>query len=168
MECSICFDGLNTDYTDTTDTITLRCRHSFHHQCISRWYQENSACPYCRHKIWKDDLDFGLVRTFYESNGTPKEIYMLVNGKKEGYYHKFNENKYGTIILCEYHDGVLHGQYESFYENRMPRIVCHFRNGVLIGNIGLFDEKGNRQVLYDYDDYNGYTNAELMQMINAY
>lgn len=47
--CSICLDPISTD------ELTLKCRHSFHSNCIDTWHNKNSylSCPMCR------DVTFG-------------------------------------------------------------------------------------------------------------
>ncbi|XP_046402254.1 E3 ubiquitin-protein ligase RNF165-like [Ischnura elegans] len=44
--CAICLELLSGPVK------TLRCRHEFHSQCISQWFQSNNGvqtCPLCRH-----------------------------------------------------------------------------------------------------------------------
>jgi len=41
-DCPICFEPLNDDVR-----VTL-CEHTFHTQCIGRWFQYNGSCPVCR------------------------------------------------------------------------------------------------------------------------
>jgi hypothetical protein len=62
MGCSICLDDLSLE-TSCLDMICLdracnhvvqtKCKHMFHHQCISRWLDSrdihsDGTCPYCR------------------------------------------------------------------------------------------------------------------------
>jgi hypothetical protein len=42
--CSICLDN----YRDGQNTITLPCKHIFHSECILKWFDSKSTCPYCR------------------------------------------------------------------------------------------------------------------------
>jgi hypothetical protein len=42
--CSICLDS----YKDGQNTITLPCKHVFHSECILKWFDSKSTCPYCR------------------------------------------------------------------------------------------------------------------------
>ena len=44
--CGIC----SIDYDENTDkTITqLLCNHCYHTDCINRWFDRSSTCPYCR------------------------------------------------------------------------------------------------------------------------
>ena len=45
-QCNICLSPLNT----TRGITKLKCGHTFHMECINRWFATNSAlsCPYCR------------------------------------------------------------------------------------------------------------------------
>lgn len=48
ITCSICLDECSSDYIDT------ECKHRFHVECISKWYDIKNSCPYCRSKIYMD------------------------------------------------------------------------------------------------------------------
>lgn len=45
--CSICL----CDIEIGNKAAVLNCRHSFHHFCISKWFQINPSCPLCRAEI---------------------------------------------------------------------------------------------------------------------
>lgn len=45
-ECSICMTNIATD-----KSIVLPCKHSFHSNCIDRWFKENNTCCLCRSKV---------------------------------------------------------------------------------------------------------------------
>lgn len=40
--CSICFDDIEIK------RYPMSCNHSFHEECILRWYHESNVCPVCR------------------------------------------------------------------------------------------------------------------------
>ena len=44
-ECCICFENM------TTNTITTRCNHIFHINCLGDWIDKNPTCPLCRRDI---------------------------------------------------------------------------------------------------------------------
>jgi len=48
-ECIICLENINS----TTTNLTLNCQHTFHQNCIDKWFQTttDSSCPICRTKI---------------------------------------------------------------------------------------------------------------------
>mmetsp|Transcript_5989 Transcript_5989/g.14324 ORF Transcript_5989/g.14324 Transcript_5989/m.14324 type:complete len:117 (+) Transcript_5989:73-423(+) len=48
-ECCIC---LNTDAGVATTMRALSCSHSFHEECLLKWWQTSSglSCPVCRHQ----------------------------------------------------------------------------------------------------------------------
>lgn len=48
--CTICHEDINGDL----DVSINKCSHSFHTQCINKWFRHtlNRSCPLCRTK-WK-------------------------------------------------------------------------------------------------------------------
>ncbi|MCD7452744.1 hypothetical protein HAX54_018046 [Datura stramonium] len=42
--CAICL----FDYQDEDTIGTLQCGHEFHAECINKWLQRNTSCPFCR------------------------------------------------------------------------------------------------------------------------
>jgi hypothetical protein len=44
-ECSICYEQI------TNNASKLECGHIYHRECIDKWVQVNSTCPYCRHSL---------------------------------------------------------------------------------------------------------------------
>ncbi|MCD7452747.1 hypothetical protein HAX54_018049 [Datura stramonium] len=42
--CAICL----FDYQDKDTIGTLQCGHEFHAECINKWLQRNTSCPFCR------------------------------------------------------------------------------------------------------------------------
>lgn len=47
IECPICLDLINDD----EDKIITSCNHLFHRECLERWTNTKSICPYCRSPI---------------------------------------------------------------------------------------------------------------------
>ena len=47
-ECSICLDDINKENTTAR---TLKCYHTFHQDCIRKWFStsNNTLCPNCKH-----------------------------------------------------------------------------------------------------------------------
>lgn len=45
--CIICFDKLN----NSKAKINLNCNHTFHTECLQKWFEEKNECPICREKI---------------------------------------------------------------------------------------------------------------------
>lgn len=46
-ECSICLEK----YKVNDKIMNLKCRHSFHKDCINIWLKDNNTCPQCRENI---------------------------------------------------------------------------------------------------------------------
>lgn len=49
-DCSICLDSIYNDKT-IIKPITLFCGHTFHCECIKKWFIYNNRCPMCRANI---------------------------------------------------------------------------------------------------------------------
>ncbi|CUG90597.1 zinc finger protein, putative, partial [Bodo saltans] len=45
--CAVCYD----DMLDDTGCKKLKCGHCYHKDCLRKWLEANSACPYCRKDI---------------------------------------------------------------------------------------------------------------------
>ena len=41
--CSICIET----YRENDQIFTLKCGHTYHKDCISKWYDKKPTCPYC-------------------------------------------------------------------------------------------------------------------------
>jgi len=49
-DCSICLEKM--DINSTTEKVTeLKCKHSFHKQCVKNWFTMSKNCPLCRDKV---------------------------------------------------------------------------------------------------------------------
>lgn len=46
-ECSICLER----YDKNNKIMNLKCRHTFHQECITKWLKDNNTCPQCRENI---------------------------------------------------------------------------------------------------------------------
>ena len=46
-ECSICL----TSYQQKDMLRTLPCGHSFHKDCIDRWLEQSTSCPFCKQPL---------------------------------------------------------------------------------------------------------------------
>jgi len=44
-DCSICYEEI------TKDGVELKCKHFYHKECIDKWLQEHTTCPYCRDSL---------------------------------------------------------------------------------------------------------------------
>ena len=49
--CVICLESF-----DKEDKITLICGHSYHYDCILKWFEKDLKCPTCKKKyVWTKD-----------------------------------------------------------------------------------------------------------------
>lgn len=46
VECPVCFETVSSQNTSVSKR--LSCGHSFHIDCILRWFKESDSCPVCR------------------------------------------------------------------------------------------------------------------------
>eukprot|EP00002_Diphylleia_rotans_P015785 TRINITY_DN3057_c0_g1_i10.p1 TRINITY_DN3057_c0_g1~~TRINITY_DN3057_c0_g1_i10.p1 ORF type:complete len:127 (+),score=11.39 TRINITY_DN3057_c0_g1_i10:857-1237(+) len=48
-QCQICFDNFSVG----TKVTTLPCEHSYHYDCIKKWFESHRTCPICRFEVEK-------------------------------------------------------------------------------------------------------------------
>jgi hypothetical protein len=57
-ECSVCLSGC-----DASNCITLSCSHSFHKNCLTKWFETGkNTCPMCRN-VCKNNSYFTQIYT---------------------------------------------------------------------------------------------------------
>jgi hypothetical protein len=60
-DCAICLELFVNDNGVTVS----RCKHTFHHDCLSTWIEQSSSCPLCRQQIFdKTHAKMGFVVPF--------------------------------------------------------------------------------------------------------
>ena len=79
MICVIC---LADEISDTR--ITLACQHTFHRQCISRWYMTSVSCPCCRSLEVSDDVDIPIYTSSLMVAAQHGDILRITNLLDEG------------------------------------------------------------------------------------
>ena len=47
MDCSICFDKISDE-----EHSVLKCDHTFHKECIDKWFEKSHRCPLCRNSLF--------------------------------------------------------------------------------------------------------------------
>ena len=52
-DCPICYETIN----QTTGCCVLSCSHSFHIKCLTKWTNDASTCPMCRHALSDIELN---------------------------------------------------------------------------------------------------------------
>ncbi len=50
MDCSICFKEISEDQT------VLKCDHTFHKECIDKWFKQSHHCPLCRDSLFNINI----------------------------------------------------------------------------------------------------------------
>ena len=51
MDCSICFDKITGE-----DQSVLKCDHTFHKECIDKWFEKSHRCPLCRNSLFNMNI----------------------------------------------------------------------------------------------------------------
>lgn len=59
MDCPICFEQISQSDPNVS---TLSCKHSFHIDCVSRWFDTNESCPCCRRIIAPVEIYYASMR----------------------------------------------------------------------------------------------------------
>lgn len=52
--CSICFEMVRS--TNSPHTKRLNCGHSYHLECILKWFVKSNQCPTCRREHLNDPI----------------------------------------------------------------------------------------------------------------
>ena len=47
MQCSICLEKISDEYQSV-----LKCDHTFHKECIDKWFEKSHRCPLCRNSLF--------------------------------------------------------------------------------------------------------------------
>uniref|UniRef100_A0A0N4ZAH7 RING-type domain-containing protein n=1 Tax=Parastrongyloides trichosuri TaxID=131310 RepID=A0A0N4ZAH7_PARTI len=56
QQCIICLEKFGSeDPNPESEVIITQCKHNFHTECISQWFEKNADCPVCRMKFPKND-----------------------------------------------------------------------------------------------------------------
>ena len=86
--CSICIEPI----TDSQESKTTKCGHTFHKECYRTWILQNTSCPLCRQKgncvdIWKWQWDHEY-EDFHTSKYSASDICEAL-GLNTDEYHSF-------------------------------------------------------------------------------
>ena len=66
VQCSICLNNITTGQ----DVTSLSCEHTFHSQCIQRWFRRNATCPVCRAEQPRTNTEQPVSRRFRLNNNS--------------------------------------------------------------------------------------------------
>ena len=63
MTCPICI----CDIDETSSIYKLRCGHTFHTECLRKWFFRNKTCPLCRYDATHVtlDRDFNMIDLYH-------------------------------------------------------------------------------------------------------
>ena len=66
ITCPVCIENVHKD-----DVKVLKCSHTFHHECITKWFVESDVCPVCR-----DDMSHEpLIQFKFQVEDKMRDIY---------------------------------------------------------------------------------------------
>lgn len=166
LECSICFEAINSaGYSDAdASSRKLRCNHTFHKQCLSRWFKYNYTCPLCRKHIAYDRIDGDIDE---EKNNYIQQLYVpqLLNADQPAVRPDANPNQIFIPLpfwysrssdLCvlrialQYNARFIHANLASI-EDIVPGYVLHD-----YPNIGNVQQAIQPMVFRNVEENNGY------------
>lgn len=114
------------------------------HGQISTYYHNGKVHKQCTYKNGIKDgeyLEYG-----FEGNILINSSFK--NGKLNGEYYKFND--YKIKIIANMKDDEFHGRYIDKYDTGNNRMVCHYKNGILDGEMTVYDRDGVCIKKYNY------------------
>lgn len=149
MECSICLH-------DEGSFRTLWCGHSFHHDCIKKWYMKGDSgqvCPICRQLIYgkfirswkkqrieqrKNDLWFeyfdGIVDTYIPFLKYSDSISIYLMDELNDLQYIFNNLTFEELTL-EYYDSAFFGYYYEYPDYNLLMFVGDHAHDILANKI---------------------------------
>ena len=83
------------------------------------------------------------IRFIYNENGTPSQIYTVMNGVCEGNIKQYSQN--GTLIKSYnlIHDSVKNGEYLEFFNSGKIAFRAEYKNDTMVGIGYVFKENGD-------------------------
>lgn len=94
LECSICLCELQEN---ETARILPNCKHSFHVDCIDKWFLSHSTCPFCR-------TDAQPKKSILESSGVAQALSTIPEPIGEGILPNLNLEEGQTASSEEQYD----------------------------------------------------------------
>ena len=83
MRCQACLGSLNS--TPENSTMTTRCGHLFHINCIDSWLNDgNQTCPRCRSMISRNELIQLYSKDYMDSVEVRKLKRLRMKGNYKG------------------------------------------------------------------------------------
>ncbi|ESN95338.1 hypothetical protein HELRODRAFT_86904 [Helobdella robusta] len=79
-ECTICAE----EFSDGSFVSELVCRHAFHVDCIDKWFEKKTNCPFCRRKI-TTSCDFYHCQSSIELEDGTKYVFISVRTERRFY-----------------------------------------------------------------------------------
>jgi hypothetical protein len=104
-DCIICLENINS----TTTNLTLNCQHTFHKDCIDKWFQKttNNSCPICRAKnnTNQSNIETNILNTINFNNEREPILFLSAANIL-----------IDSILLLSSYDGII-TSYTSFLIN---------------------------------------------------
>jgi hypothetical protein len=150
--CSICYENLEKM---SKSQIILSCGHEYHKECISKWFEHNKTCPYCRAKTIITMIKYfnKHTNTLYSSKETKRRSIKL-NGEIICHLDKLKfqipnawinyEKDFSQILK----DNIIHPAYKVYMNGKPVYISAYLRQYILNG------DHNNDIVANEYIDIN--------------
>ncbi|GAV86085.1 zf-RING_2 domain-containing protein [Cephalotus follicularis] len=87
-DCAVCL----SEFEKGEKTRTLKCKHTFHKDCLDRWLQQYWAtCPLCRTKVLPDEIvaNYHRLQNQVEYDGSDEEMIFLLSALHDNSLHRF-------------------------------------------------------------------------------
>jgi len=99
-----------------------------------------------------NENDVKNVKTHYKITNILKEDYFEKNGIKNGKYTKYNIDGIHRLIVCEYIDGVINGEYMRYYSNGNIQEITNYVDGKQHGDSKMYYPGGELQQVSIFSD----------------
>ncbi|XWS44868.1 hypothetical protein CRYUN_Cryun15aG0086400 [Craigia yunnanensis] len=86
-ECAVCL----SDLEEGEKVRKLKCKHTFHKDCLDRWLQQYWAtCPLCRTKVLPDEVvaNYHRLQNQLEYDGSDEEMIFLLSALHGNSLHR--------------------------------------------------------------------------------
>lgn len=171
--CYICYDTETKDNTYLKEPPPCECKGSIviHKNCLEEILKTSRVCTICKtkYKIQYLPNKNGLELIIKEAiNGDITEYTINQDGKIEG-QHIVKKQSGLIISQCEYKNGLMNGDYKTWYSNGQLECQCYIANNRIEGEYLSWFENGKlkeqtqyKNGLKDGPSKRGYKNTDLI------